>query len=107
MTSPEPESGASRDELLQRIALVETMIAEGRRSTARCGWIFVLWGLVDIAGVGWEKVQSNFDWIWPITLATGLAIQFLVMALRGGAGTVGRPPSTTSSGLGNEDVIVS
>jgi len=90
MTSPEPESGASRDELLQRIALVETMIAEGRRSTARCGWIFVLWGLVDIAGVGWEKVQSNFDWIWPITLATGLAIQFLVMALRGGAGTVGR-----------------
>jgi len=79
MTSPEPDNGTSRDELLQRIALVEKMIAEGRRSTTRCGWIFVLWGVVDIAGIGWQWVRPSY-WIWPTVLATGLALMFLIRA---------------------------
>ncbi len=81
MTNPEPESGTSRDDLIQRLALMETMIAEGRRSTTRCGWIFVLWGLVDIAGIGWEWVRPSY-WIWPTVLATGFAAMFLIRALQ-------------------------
>jgi hypothetical protein len=31
MTNLEPDNGTTRDDLLQRVALMETMIAEGRR----------------------------------------------------------------------------
>jgi len=77
----EPDSGTTRDDLLQRIALMEEMIAEGRRSTTRCGWIFVLWGVVDIAGMVWEWVHSSY-WIWPTVLTVGFALYFLIRALQ-------------------------
>jgi hypothetical protein len=79
MTSSEPEDGTSRDDLIQRLALIETMIAEGRRSTTRCGWIFVLWGLVDIAGMAWEWERHSV-WIWPTVLTVGFAVMFLIQA---------------------------
>jgi hypothetical protein len=81
MTNSEPGNGKNRDELVQRLELMEAMIAEGRRSTTRCGWIFVLWGVVDIAGMVWEWVRSSY-WIWPTVLATGFAVMFLIQALQ-------------------------
>jgi hypothetical protein len=81
MTNPEPDNGTSRDDLLQRLALMETMIAEGRRSTTRCGWIFVLWGLVDIGGMAWEWFRPSY-WIWPTVLTVGFALYFLIRALK-------------------------
>jgi hypothetical protein len=81
MTNPEPETGKNRDELLQRLELMESMISEGRRSTTRCGWIFVLWGVVDIAGMAWEWYRSSY-WIWPTVLATGFAVMFLIQTLQ-------------------------
>jgi hypothetical protein len=85
MTNPEPDNGKTRDELVQRIALMETMIAEGRKSTVRYGWIFVLWGLIDLAPVGWQLVVPHSRWVmnwsWPIAIACGVAIQFIVMAI--------------------------
>lgn len=77
MTNSEPEYGTTRDDLIRRLALMETMIAEGRRTTTRCGWIFVLWGLVDIAGMGWQWIWPSY-WIWPITLFVGFVIQFRI-----------------------------
>jgi hypothetical protein len=82
MTDSQPTNDTTRDDLLQRVALMEAMIAEGRRNTTRFGWIFVLWGLVDLAGVGWEKLQPGFDWIWPITIVAGFVIQALIFVLR-------------------------
>lgn len=81
MTNLEPEGGTSRDDLIQRLALMETMIAEGRRSTTHCGWIFVLWGVVDIAGMLWEWERPSY-WIWPTVLAVGFALFFLILALQ-------------------------
>ena len=81
MTNPEPDNGKTRDELVQRLELMEAMIAEGRRSTTRCGWIFVLWGVVDLAGMGWEWVRSSY-WIWPTVLTVGFALYFLIRALQ-------------------------
>lgn len=77
MTNSEPEDGTTRDDLIHRLALMETMIAEGRRTTTRCGWIFVLWGLVDIAGMGWQWRWPSY-WIWPTTLLVGFLIQFAI-----------------------------
>jgi hypothetical protein len=76
----EAESGTNREELVQRLALMESMIAEGRRSTARCGWIFVLWGLVDIAGMVWQVTKPHSGWVWPITIGTGALIQAVVIS---------------------------
>jgi hypothetical protein len=78
MTNTESEHGTTRDDLMQRLALMESMIAEGRRSTSRCGWIFVLWGVVEILGMGWQWAWPSI-WIWPTTLAVGFLIQGTIM----------------------------
>ena len=72
------DGGTSRDELLQRITMMEAMIAEGRAFTLKCGWIFVLWGLVDLTAMGWRYLMphSHFagHWAWPVCLAIGAVI---------------------------------
>jgi hypothetical protein len=80
MTNPEADNGGkTRDELVQRLELMEAMIAEGRRSTNRCGWIFVVWGVVDIAGMAWEWFRPSY-WIWPTVLTVGFVLFFLIRA---------------------------
>jgi hypothetical protein len=86
MTNPEMDNGITRDDLVQRVALMETMIAEGRRSTARFGWIFVLWGLVDLFGIGWEVLRPS-NWVWPVTIGGGVILFFAGLALRRRSGT--------------------
>lgn len=82
MTGYEEGNGASRAELLQRVELMETMIAEGRRNTGRYGWIFILWGLVCLGGAGLSYVWPQSYWVWPTLIAGGFAIQFAGIALR-------------------------
>jgi hypothetical protein len=81
MTSAGMDDETNREDLMERLAMMERMIAEGRRSTNRCGWIFVLWGLVDIAGMAWEWFRSSY-WIWPTVLTVGFVLMFLVLALQ-------------------------
>ncbi len=38
------EHGTQGTELVGRLELIEKMIADGRRTTWRWGWAFVLWG---------------------------------------------------------------
>jgi hypothetical protein len=86
MTNPESDNGTTRDDLLQRVALMELMIAEGRQSTVRFGWIFVWWGLVDLFGMGWQVLRPSY-WVWPVTIGSGLLFQFVVIAWRRRSGT--------------------
>jgi hypothetical protein len=72
MPEPETESGTTRDDLLQRVALMETMIAEGRRSTARFGWIFLMWGLLYFAAIGWEMFLPAAKFAWPVCIILGI-----------------------------------
>jgi hypothetical protein len=81
MANFEAESGTTRDDLVQRVALMETMIAEGRRDTGRFGWVFILWGLVCLAGVCGSYFQPQSYWVWPIAIASGFAIQFIEIAM--------------------------
>ena len=66
---------------MQRIELMEAMIAEGRQTTMRCGWIFVLWGLVDLVGMGWQSLAHHSGWVWPVCLGTGVVLQVIGLAL--------------------------
>jgi hypothetical protein len=87
MSDFKTDGGTTRDDLMQRLALIEAMIAEGRQTTIRCGWMFVLWGVVNVVGIGWQYLQPHSEWVWPVCLAAGLAIQFVGVALRkGGSG---------------------
>jgi len=87
MSEFEKEDGVGRADLLQRLELMECMIAEGRESTMRNGWIFVLWGLVDCVGMGWENFwpHSRFagHWAWPICLSVGAVITVVGKMLQG------------------------
>jgi hypothetical protein len=82
MTNSEPDSGATRDDLVKRLELMETMITEGRSTTCRHGWIFLLWGLVDLAGMGWQQAQSHSALVWPVCLGAGAVITLLGMAVQ-------------------------
>jgi hypothetical protein len=85
-TNSDPDNGTSRDDLVQRIQLMEAMIAEGRSTTTRCGWIFVLWGLVDLAPIGWQLAEPNSRWVsqwcWPICLSVGVLLTLVGRALQ-------------------------
>jgi uncharacterized protein with PQ loop repeat len=80
------DGGADRDELIQRLELIETMIAEGRRSTTRCGWIFLLWGLVALTAMGWRFFQPHSNWVgaraWPVCLIAGAILTCIGLALQ-------------------------
>jgi hypothetical protein len=83
MTDPEMDGGTTRDDLVRRVELIETMIAEGRHSMCRYGWIFVLWGLVNLAGWGWQYMRPHAGWVWPVCLGTGAVITGIGLAMQG------------------------
>jgi hypothetical protein len=74
MTNSEAVGGAGREELVQRIELMEAMIGEGRRLTARYGWAFLSWGVIDLAVMIWKWLMPHSNWVglwaWPIGLIT-------------------------------------
>ena len=41
-------------EIGERIALIESMMREGRRSTEQWGWNFLLWGIAYLVAVAWS-----------------------------------------------------
>jgi hypothetical protein len=86
MTNFDGGNDVSRDELLQRVALMETMIAEGRRMTVRCGWAFVLWGVVDLVAMSWQCFWPHSRlagmWAWPVCLVAGAILTAVGVALQ-------------------------
>ena len=82
MADSEREDGTTRDDLVQRVALMEEMIAEGRQSTARFGWCFVLWGVITLIGIGCQYFQPNSYWDLPVVSAVGIVIQLIGIAIR-------------------------
>jgi len=61
----------TQQELNDRLAIIERMIAEGRRNTESWGWTFVLWGVVYYAAIAWSA-WGNSTWAWPVTVSIGV-----------------------------------
>ncbi|MGC2658591.1 MAG: hypothetical protein WA324_11595 [Bryobacteraceae bacterium] len=70
------------EELQDRLKLIESMIAEGRRTTESWGWIFVLWGIAYYAAIGWS-IWGQSAWAWPITMIAAVIITVGVASLKG------------------------
>lgn len=90
-STPEPNATPDRDDIVGRLNLMEAMIAEGRHATCQFGWIFILWGLVDISGMVLEWEHPNHNWNWPLVITLGMVIQFTGFRLRRRSRGVCRP----------------
>jgi hypothetical protein len=54
-------------ELKAQLNLIETMMAEGRRSTESWGWTFLLWGVAYYVATAWATLGHS-NWAWPVTM---------------------------------------
>lgn len=83
MESPEEK------ELKERLTLIETMIAEGRRTTESWGWTFVLWNLAYYVAIAWTRWgQSTLA--WPVTMTAAGVLTGILASRR-----TGTRPGTT------------
>jgi hypothetical protein len=64
-------------ELKDRLSLIETMIGEGRRTTERWGWTFVLWGVAYFVAIAWSTWGSS-NLAWPVTMIAAGVITGIV-----------------------------
>lgn len=89
----------STQDLKDRVALIECMIAEGRRSTESWGWAFLLWGGAYYVAIGWAALGPRLaTWggnglAWPVTMIAAVVVT-MIIAFRKDKGqpgtTVGR-----------------
>ena len=68
-------------DLAERLNLIETMIAEGRRTTESWGWTFVLWGLAYYVAIGWTAT-GHPAFAWPVTMTAAGVITGMVAGRR-------------------------
>ncbi|MGA2909956.1 MAG: hypothetical protein ABSE36_19840 [Terracidiphilus sp.] len=65
---------AENQELTERLELIESMIAEGRRSTAKWAWTIVLWGVAFYVAIAWSTglfggpIWGQHYMAWPVTM---------------------------------------
>ncbi len=90
--------GAENLDLTERLKLIESMIAEGRRSTSRWAWTIVLWGVAFYVAIAWSSgflggpIYGQHYMAWPVTMTvTWLLSWGLATRMR----TSGKAPMTT------------
>ncbi|HUZ05462.1 MAG TPA: hypothetical protein VMU62_08885 [Acidobacteriaceae bacterium] len=92
----------SKAELLARLDVMEAMMQEGRRSTVRWGWIFVLWGAAYLIAIGWSSFLPS--WVpWTVTMVgTAIICSVIVTIKRRGKPTtqLARSVSAIWNGVG-------
>lgn len=55
-------------DLEDRLTLIERMLAEGRKTTERWSWAFVLWGAAYYVAIAWAAWGPKGQWSWPVTM---------------------------------------
>jgi fatty acid desaturase len=87
---------SSEQELKDRLSVIESMIAEGRRRTESWGWTFVLWGLAYYVALAWS-VWGHSAWAWPATMLTAVIVTVIVASRKGG----NHPETTLGRAVGS------
>ena len=72
-------AGNEELELKDRLSLIETMIAEGRRTTESYGWTFVLWGVAYYVAIFWAAIGHDYL-AWPITMTVTGVLTAVIIA---------------------------
>ena len=89
-------ANAEEQELKDRLSLIETMIAEGRRTAESWGSIFVVWGTAFYVAFAWFALGHS-PWAWPITMIATYALTRVINARRRG----GQPRTTMGRSIGS------
>lgn len=76
-------------DLNDRLLLIENMIAEGRRTTERWSWTFVLWGAAYFVAIAWSA-WGHDPWAWPVTMSAAVLATVMLIARKSN-----RHPDTT------------
>jgi fatty acid desaturase len=63
------------EDLKDRLSLIESMIAEGRRTTESWGWTFVLWGVAYYIAIAWSTFGHG-TMAWPVTMIAASVLTF-------------------------------
>jgi hypothetical protein len=87
-------ANADELELKDRLSLIETMIAEGRRTTERYGWVFVLWGVAYYIAIAWASLGPVYL-AWPITMTVAAVLTGIIF----GSKRSKRPTTTISRAI--------
>ena len=69
----------SARELSERLALIQHMIEEGRRTTERWGWTFVLWGVAYYVAILWGAMSRN-PIVWPVTMISAFVLTGILVS---------------------------
>ena len=64
-------------DLAERVKLIEEMIVEGRRTTERWGWVFVLWGIAYYVAIFWTSA-GHFPAAWPISMSAAWVLTAII-----------------------------
>jgi hypothetical protein len=80
---------ANEEELKDRLGLIESTIAAGRRKTESWGWTFVLWGVAYYLAIAWSA-WGRSAWAWPVTISIAVIVTVVVSSLK-----AGKHPETT------------
>jgi len=92
----------TEQELKDRLSLIESMIAEGRRNTESWGWTFVLWGVAYYLAMAWSA-WGHSAWAWPVTILIAVVVTVIGACLKAGnhpATTLGRATGAVWIALG-------
>ncbi len=102
------ERELDEQELKDRLRLIESMIAEGRRTTESWGWTFVLWGAAYYVAIAWATFAHSTI-AWPVTMIAASVLTG-VLASRNKSKhpetTIGRAMSAIWVGMGVSTFVV-
>jgi hypothetical protein len=76
------QDNTTEQELNERLNLIESMIAEGRRNTESWGWTFVLWGVAYYVALAWSA-WGHTAWAWPATMLVAVIVTVVAASLKG------------------------
>jgi hypothetical protein len=83
-------------ELRERLSIIESMIAEGQRSTESWGSTFVLWGVAYYVAIAWSR-WGHGGWAWPVTISVAALLTVVLTFSRLG----GHPRTTLGRAIGS------
>lgn len=72
-------------ELRERVALIESMMREGRRSTESWGWNFLLWGVAYLVAIAWSSFVPHGGGpllAWPVTMIFAVLLTIAIARRR-------------------------
>lgn len=95
-------------ELAERLKLIESMMAEGRRKQESWGWTFVLWGVAYYIAFFWSWL-GHFAYAWPVTMVAAGLLSSVLFRRRHGRGpgtTLGRAIGSIWAAMGLSMFIV-